>query len=216
MKVLLLTGYDDNMTHVGDCTSRVMGQYASKHGIDFLRIRQYSKHTHPSWQKALHVGRQLSSGYDRVIWLDADTLITNSEISPFEIESIAPIEVSKDWGLDAMEPHHFNMGNFFANRDPNELWAHIWNRYLPQKEEEWGNKELWEQSALQGLYQTLRTPEDIFSICPTRRFNAVHAALAPSAPDPWQEGDWLCHLTGEEITTEKRLKVMGDLLNIIQ
>lgn len=216
MRTLLLTGYDDNMKAVGDITSDVMRHYASKHSIDFLCIRQYAKDTHPSWQKAMHVACQLSNGYQRVIWLDADTLITNSDTYLDSTRNdVPPIEVSQDWGTDATELHHFNMGNFIANVDANELWAFVWKRYLPKMKETWGNAPLWEQSALQELYKSMKEPETIFGVYPRRMFNSVHSELAPSAPEPWQEGDWLCHLTGEEITNEKRMKMLQKLLPII-
>jgi len=222
MKVLLLTGYDDNLKEIGDITSRVMADYATKHGIDFLRIRQYDCNLHPSWQKSEHVARQLKAGYDRVIWLDADTVITNFDVDPFNRAWNAPVQVSRDWGLDATEDHHFSMGNFVTNKDRRGFQDFLWCQ-LPKYIGVWGDKPLWEQSACQAWYQEqlqlvqdptnlVLHPAHVIKMLPRRTFNSVHASLAPSAPEPWQPGDWLCHLTGEEITNEKRMKVLRELL----
>lgn len=212
MKVLLLTGYDDNLKEIGDITSRVMADYATKHGIDFLRVRQYDCNLHPSWQKSEHVTRQLKAGYDRVIWLDADTVITNFDVEPFNRAWSAPVHVSRDWGIDATEEHHFSMGNFVTNRDKRGLSLAFWEGELPLHRSKWAHEPLWEQSACQEFMCMNETAKSIFFLHNRRTFNAVHASLAPSAPEPWQPGDWLCHLTGEEIANEKRMKVLRELL----
>ena len=212
MKVLLLTGYDDGLREIGDITSRVTADYATKHGIDFLRVRQYDCNLHPSWQKSEHVARQLKAGYDRVIWLDADTVITNFDVDPVERGWNAPVNVSMDWGSDATELHHFSMGNFVANADCRGLWEGLWCVELPKLVFEWGTTPLWEQDACRQLARYTAEGRLTFCTYPRRTFNAVHADLAPSAPEPWQPGDWLCHLTGEEITNEKRMKVLRELL----
>lgn len=215
MKILLLTGYDDSLKEIGDITSRVMADYATKHGIDFLRVRQYDCNLHPSWQKSEHVSRQLQAGYDRVIWLDADTAITNFDVDPFNRAWSAPVHVSCDWGIDATELHHFSMGNFVANRDKRGYWKNLWVDFLPSRSKAYANAALWEQEACRE-YVSAGVDDRVFFIHNRRTFNAVHADLAPSAPEPWQEGDWLCHLTGEEITNEKRLKVLHELLSLAQ
>ncbi len=213
MRTLLLTGYDDAMKEIGDITSEVMARYATRHGFDFLRVRQYDSNLHPSWQKTEHVTRQIEAGYRRVLWLDADTLITNLAESFETFCGSTPLHVSQDWGSDATEEECFSMGNFLALADGRTLWRDLWVKHLPMFRDRYANKDLWEQSAMRDIYtDRLVDPKLYFKVHPRRTFNAVHASLAPSAPEPWQPGDWLCHLTGEEITNEKRMVVLKELL----
>lgn len=215
MKTLLLTGYDDNLREIGDITSRIMADYATKHRIDFLRVRQYEADSHPSWQKAEHVHRQLKSGYDRVIWMDADTLITNMD-KGCPVSLTNPIHCSKDWGTDALEPWHFNMGNFIAYKDRLGMWEKLWcSQFGVRGKKQWRNQPLWEQSAIQEFHRENMDLQTFVRVHDRRTFNAVHSELAPSAPEPWQPGDWLCHLTGEEITNEKRMVVLKKLIEAI-
>lgn len=195
---LLITGYDENMKEIGDKTSSLMESYAHKHGMGFRRIQKFRPGYHPSWQKLFIVQQALQEG-NNVLWLDADTIITNPEKAPWK-NMKSKLHVSMDWGEDVFSEGHFSMGNFYACRESVMLF-----RIAILRGKEWGNEPLWEQSCLREIYETLPETRNQFSIHPRRVFNPVPIFAQMTAQEPWQEGDWLCHLTG--ICNEERLEL---------
>lgn len=195
---ILITGYDDAMREIGDKTSAIMRQYAGRHGMQIQVIRKYSPDSHPSWQKVDAVVRAIQAGHN-VLWMDADTVITNMDAAPWK-QFKSKLNVSRDWGYDATEKHHFSMGNFFANRDSLMLFSMALKR-----RKTWANQPLWEQSCFQEMYRTLEEIRSGITIHPRRTFNAVPIMAQVTAQEPWQKGDWLAHLTG--ISNEERMEI---------
>ncbi len=192
MKRLVLTGYDDRMAKVGLRTSASMRAYCGRHGLQFECVRSFAAGSHPSWQKLQLLLDRLPE-FHEILWLDADTLITNQETNIFANCSTLPwpLIVSRDWGeaSPAKWPTHFSMGNFLVRRAAIEMLA------VAQGREEWKNQMFWEQSAIQAL--AAEDPKKWRVMVLRRRaLNAVPLELRP-APDPWQPGDFLAHLTSE-------------------
>lgn len=193
---LVLTGYDDAMACVGELTAPRHQEYADFHDCDFHCIRDFHKDNSPSWQTGERVAEQLKS-YDMVIWLGADVIVTNLYLEPFD-QFRPGLNASQDWANNATEPFHFSMGSYAATKESLPLW----NAALA-KAGVWANKPLWEQSALQ---EACREDPQLFSLVtvfPRRFFNAVPYGFHENIPEPWQPGDWLCHLTGSG--NERRL-----------
>lgn len=187
MSRLLLTGYDDAMQSIGDLTAPLMRDYAHRHGLDFRCIRGFDADTAPSWQKIKHIRQAYRDGYEAVLWLDADTLITDPKRKP-PLEFFG-LHVSLDWGADAC-PTDFSLGNFLAGADTDPLWAEA-----EKRADRFGNGSYWEQGCVREMFHELPWVAEMVYIYARRFWNAVPGQVHPSVVDPWEPGDWLCHLT---------------------
>lgn len=187
MKTLVLTAYDDAFAPLGDITSPIMDRYATRHGCDFRLRRARPLYTPPLWWKLQLVTEALVEGYHQVFWLDADMLITNPEI---EIRGLREgIHFSRDWGVDATEDGHFSCGAYVASWQCLEIFS--WCNFYEGK---YIRSPFGDQDALRGAYQSGEFT-DLFRFHPRRDFNAVPIEVHPSVVEPWQPGDFLCHLT---------------------
>jgi hypothetical protein len=220
IKTLVLTGYDDGMKEVGDLTSLLMRSYAYFHSFDFRCVREYHQRMHPSFQKMEQILLELES-YDRVVWIDADAVITNFRTNlDWFVED--GINVSEDWGKpvsDVTDNHkplpltrHFSMGIFVSTKEAIPVFRWV----LEQKHWYW--KMSFEQSAMQDGATDHGWIRKLVHIHPNRVMNSVDAALGElidprtgrlahegnPVRTPWALGDWLCHLTGR--SNAERLK----------
>jgi hypothetical protein len=207
MDTMVLTGYDDNMAEVGYLTSGLMSEYARRQGFEFYRIREYHKLMHASFQKVESVIHFLVSGFSHVIWIDADTLVTNLDFSP--ISDCKPgLNVSRDWGNvnpGAKHDSHFSMGNFVATPEAIPLFKYALN----QTQWHWVDPGL-EQAAIQEGHDNHQWIRDLVTVHNRRWSNSVDAGLVDiidpktnrpfhednPVHEPWEPGDWLLHLTG--------------------
>jgi hypothetical protein len=195
MKTLLLTGYDDKMQELGDLTSPIMLAYASKHRMDFRCVRNFVLGEPAYWQKIPDVISALEMGYDRVIYMDADILVTNPSYFP---PWSTGFHASRDWGVDAIGPECFSMCCFVAGRDSEYLF-----QWIENNKEKYINVPFPEQTPMRELY---KTNKDIMTIHERRVFNSVPIEVHETAQEPWQPGDWICHLT--MIPFEDRVKLL--------
>lgn len=208
MNLLVLTGYDAAMAAVGDLTNPSKEAYARRHGYSFLCNRAYEADTHPSWQK-IRLLQDLLPCFDAILWLDADTLVTNPAIAT-EYLTIRPgsIIVSHDWSTctDEDAPHHFSLGNFLITNCQESFRL----LHLMARKKQWANQPLWEQQALQELHRENEEIRPLVHILARRALNSVPYR---DAPEPWQPGDFLCHFTGiaNEIRIPEIRRVMGML-----
>jgi hypothetical protein len=191
-RILVLTGYDDAMAEVGDLCAPSRVAYAERRGYSYHCCRKYEPGSHPSWQK-IRLLRDLLPGHEAVLWLDADTMVTNPEIS---VEGLAAddrhlLYVSRDWTTcsAADEPHHFSMGNFLLRNTPTTFAV----LDLIESRAEWANVSLWEQSAIQAEHRENPALRRVVRVMPRRVLNSVPY---PDAVEPWAPGDFLAHFTG--------------------
>ena len=189
MRTLFLTGYDDAFRSLGNLTSAIMWDYAEMHNFDFQRMRSAPEDCpesfHPSWWKMYRLLSAFAEGYERVIWMDADMIITNPDIVP---PGEHGYHCSRDWGVDAAEKWQLSNCCFSVTPASADLirWV-LENRdsYSTLFHEQIHLCEL----ARQGMFS------GVLEIHPRRIFNAVPIEVHPSAPEPWQKGDWAAHLT---------------------
>lgn len=184
MKTLLLTGYDNKMKELGDLTSPLMLSYASKHGMDFRCVRDYPTNKPAYWQKMIDVLIAIDEGYEKIIWMDADIVVTNDSYVP---PMSSGFHASLDWGSDATDESCFSMCCFVAYPDSRYLF-----QWVVDHEKEYINGDFPEQTPMRYLY---KTNKHSMTTHPRRVFNSVPIEVHESAPEPWQAGDWLCHLT---------------------
>lgn len=187
MKGLVLAAYDDAMAPIGDLTAPLMDEYARRHYLDFRCIRDFDPEILPYWQSVREVRAALAEGRPFVLWIDADAIITNPARFPRGRKS--GLHLSRDWGADASETD-FSCGNYLAWADSEPLWAELEARY-----ERFADNGLFEQSCLREMYAELPWVRDLVHVHRRRTYNAVPIEVHETVQEPWQPGDWLCHLT---------------------
>lgn len=193
MTTLVLTGYDDAMRDLGDLTAPLMEAYAIRHGFGFRCFRDFPEREPPYWRKIPKIIQAFDEGYLRVIWLDADQLVTNPAwVPPDEWQGF---HASQDWGRDATRPEHFSMCGILAGRDA--LWLF---EGIESKKAQCINGPFPEQTPAREYYQ-----DGVMTIHPRRVFNAVPIEVHETVVDPWQPGDFCAHLTMISIPDRVRL-----------
>lgn len=184
------------MKPLGDLTSPLMLSYASRHGFDFKCVRIYPENE-PPYIHTVIVRDALESGYDRIIFIEADVIITNPKyVPPFTYG----FHVSRDWGLDATEPNSFSLCCFVVCKDSKYLFdTAVMNR----------QQDLYGKFPEQNTIRRLFDPE-IMTVHPRRHFNSVPSQVHPTVQEPWQKGDWVCHLTMLPISD--RIKLFHEII----
>jgi len=201
---IVLTGYDAKMAPIGDLTSPLMLQYANKHGFDFHCTRNLDADSAPYWQKIWDMTHLLkTSPAERIIWLDADQVITNMDWTPPWQRGF---HASMDWGTDATTEEHFSACGMVICSDMLPILQRVVLCYEMFKDADFP-----EQSALRHVrkngpdYHT-----SWMKTHPRRTFNAVPVELCPTAPEPWQPGDFTCHLTHHPV--ERRVQMFHEIM----
>lgn len=184
MKTLLLTGYDNKMKELGDLTSPLMLSYASKHGMDFRCVRNFFHDEPAYWQKIPDVIMAFQEGYDKVIYMDADIVITNPEYTPSWEDGF---HASRDWGADATGPECFSMCCFVAGKDSLSLFE-----WIQDNKDKYINVPFPEQTPMRELY---KTNKGLMVIHDRKVLNSVPIEVHETVQEPWEIGDWVCHLT---------------------
>lgn len=218
MKTLLYTGFDGKYEELAAITIPRMAKYANRWGFDF----QFRKDDNPDPDHIYWTGLRTAvkafrdEGFDRVIYLDTDQLVTNFE---FEIPDFKyGFNASKDWGNDAVEPWHFSMCGFVAFPSALPMMQRVLST-----ESEWAGKPFQEQAAVQEYCRGLigdapmreTNPENpmpaLFNIHPRKVFNCVPDQVCPGAvPEPWAPGDWCAHLTMVDLP--RRIQIAKEIL----
>lgn len=202
MNTLLITAYDESYDPIGELTSIRMMKYAHRHGFDFSVTRLSDSHVPPSWRKVDLTVEALGK-YQRVIWLDADQAVTNMDFVP---ETKSGIHVSRDWGVDAVDPIHFSMGGFIAHSDSINLVFELLMRKYENLE-----TPFWEQAVMRDIYNAVGG--EGFHVRDRRYLCSVPSEVQPTAPEPWQPGDWCAHLTG--VAVAERIRAFHELIKTL-
>lgn len=188
MKTLLITGYDEVMRPLGDLTAPLMLSYASRHGMDFLCARQFPKDTPAYWHKLNLVVDAFKVGYGRVIWLDADQMITNPECY---CSDIAPgFHASLDWGKDVIGSDCFSMCGFIASKESQFLFD-----FVLENKDQYAFGEFPDQKPMRELYQNNALARSTMMIHDRKFLNAVPIEVHPTVVEFWRPGDFAAHIT---------------------
>jgi hypothetical protein len=205
MKTLLFTGFNDAYRALGDLTVPPMLSYTSRHGFDFKCYRTPIIDDIPNaiyWTGVCGAIEAFGCGYDRVVYLDADQMITNPDIVPQVAET--GVAISKDWGADAVEPWYFSMCGWIAHKNS----AILFIKAL-QLEPDFREKSFPEQAPMQHLYRMVPWVPPMVQVHSRRMFNAVPKEVDPTVQEPWQPGDFAAHLTN--LPLEKRIELFHEI-----
>jgi len=198
---LVLTGFDKNMAVVGDLTQINHRAYAERHGFEFQVVNEYTAGTHPSWQKMRILMERIES-FDSILWIDADAFVTNMD---FDFTSLIGdrkgLILSKDWD-NCNKPDYFSAGVMIVVRGQEA--TDIFREAMTHKK--WENVPLWDQAALQDVFNQKPDLRPFFNIMARRCLNSVPQELNQGIVEPWREKDFICHLTG--VNNAKRLELL--------
>ena len=84
MNIGVFSHFDESFKSVADVTVPIMKEYCLKHDYSFNALKEANCDRHPVWWKIKLLQDNLEK-YDYLVYFDADTLITNFNIS---LESI--------------------------------------------------------------------------------------------------------------------------------
>lgn len=217
MRQILFTAWDEKYDPLATLTVPLMGTYATKHNLDFDEITTPLLDVPNGiyWSGVASGLALLRNGYERVIYLDVDQMITNPDFV-FDLPHFG-FHVSKDWGADAVEPWHFSMCGFVAHRDCIPTFEECLSM-----EPEWRDKPFPEQGPMREVIRkrTEGMPlKDIdpdeqkwnaaVNVHPRRFLNAVPKEVDPTVQEPWQPGDFAAHLTN--LPLDKRIELFHEI-----
>lgn len=217
-RVLILTGYDDRMKEVGDLCSATHKEYARCWGFSQETVRQYRPGTHPSWQKIRLIQERIDR-YDIMVWLDADTVVTNMATDVRSLVSDRHVmTISVDWCAPVVDDDQFgtmprtqyvSCGNFaIRHTDQMRMFLDTWERH-----DRYSKRSIccWEQDGLREAMRRLPWFDAWIYRHPRWIFNAVHPECTnkdfpDGPPHPWELGHFLLHLTNVD-----RLRILREL-----
>jgi hypothetical protein len=181
---------------IAPCVATVR-DYAKARGYGFAELTEkpYGEDRHAAWYKIPFLYYLASRGYSRILYLDADCLVTNPSFRAEEL--FAEMDaLGKSFYL-SMDPFGVNTGAIFVRDTPQcrRILDLIW---LNDLEHFYENP--WEQESLNNLLKAYLYLTREFLITDNRKlFNAV----APDGGDralpahhAWSEGDFLVHFNG--------------------
>ncbi len=194
MKTLLYTGHDAAYKPLADITVPRMAEYAERRGMDF------ACYTEPLidvphgiyWTGVCGALNGFREGYDSVMYLDTDQLITNCDaVWP---PMAGGVHISRDWGEDATEDEHFSACGFIAYNDPDSI------RFFQSVKLMSGLRpdgSFPEQHEMREIYKHKKEyGHNWVKVHPRRVFNCVPDEVSPgNVPEPWKQGDFAAHLT---------------------
>lgn len=196
MKTVVLTAWTENMEAVVNITSATKIEYAHKHGYEYRgQLLEKKPNEYPAWGK-LQLLLDILPTTDRLLWIDADSFVTNPEITLESFPYIEGMTASRDWGIDAGLLDFSSAGMILTQKALPLIEA-------ASRKTHWANYPLWDQNALREAARDFR---NLLHVLPRRALNAVPQKLHPFAIEPWQEGDFLCHLTNK--SNEERKKFL--------
>lgn len=204
MKIAVVTSYDNNFLDVANIVMPRWRDYCQKHGYVFIEKIACGSGRHPVWDKVYFTHKVLETNeYDYVLYLDADTLVTNPEI---KVEDLI-IEYSQNKDLMISDDcHGLNVGVFIIKYSEWSLGylEKVWN--MPR----WINSILGEQIAMREIlgYNT----ENVEYV-EQKIFNAykyeIYDKVFPSGQ--WDEKSFLLHLPG--YPNDKRVALFEQVIS---
>ncbi len=184
-RIRLITGYDEAIAAYGDIAASNHAAYARSHGYDHRVYRSgFDTARPPAWSKIRFILRSLR-GTDWVVWLDADTIITDPgrPLTRF-------ISTRHDLILARHQSPilHANTGVMFLR---NRLWIRFLLHHV-YAQTQVIHHGWWEQMGLLVLLDGYHLPRVGYT--KAREFNSLYRSDTPT--DVYQPGDFLVHFAG--------------------
>lgn len=210
MTTLVFTAHDKAYSELAQLTVPRMRDYAFRHGYRFVCYAEPLADIPNAiyWSGVLGAAPNLER-YDRVMYLDVDQLITNPALSIEDLigPATSGFHASKDWGVDAVKPWQFSMCGWVAYKDCIPLLEQVYFM-----EPAWRDKPFPEQGPFQeAVKQRMQSGIGLITtIHPRKTFNAVPEQVSlGNVPEPWQLGDFACHIT--MLSIDDRIKLAKEI-----
>lgn len=203
MKIAVVTCYDANFQAITDIVMPKWEAYCAKHGYDFIQKTCWEGGRHAVWAKIWAIHQELRS-YDYVLSIDADTLVTNPEVS---IELFLCAYPERELWV-THDTNGLNSGVFIVkNTDFTwKLFQDIWHHH------NFINAPLGEQIAMRERIEGLSTEDkEKVKIVPQKQLNAYkYENYSKCFPDgQWEKDCFLLHLPG--MNNVERVKIFGEM-----
>lgn len=226
-KVLVLTGTseilripeetDNTFEEVFDLTLPSKQRYAKKHGYDLLALRSFGSDsnrlfddTELGFLRELRAFEMLSY-YDIVMWIDADSIITNDNysINDFQLDEDHCFYASWDWP----GKRTISTGNFIVQKcnSTNQMF----NLFLQvgkhvKDTNQWGSEQttmnIIHKQTDMGKHIKVLDHKFLGSIPSKQMFKGIWDQRA-DPPHPWTNDSFLCHITG--VPNKNRIDVIN-------
>ena len=214
MRTLVITGGESSIWDALNLTLPSKFKWCQKYGYDILVKRTWPAKPEFNFEEGLkHVGflrvvacfEQLKY-YDNVMWLDADSIITNQE---YKIEEFIDDQhcffASYNWMVPEGTNKEFTTGNFIIKRTPFPEIEQLYNLFI-QTSKYFLDHICVELATLNTIYNTTLL-KSVMKILPHRYLNACPDCLIQTQTwkndnnrtgivSPWNEDCFLAHLTG--------------------
>ena len=196
--ILAMVCTGENYARLVEIGTRTKSDYCRRHGYNMAIVEEqiYRYNRHAAWLKIPLVFRLMQIGYERIFYVDADSVITNPEVSAQEF--FDRLEAAGRHLMLAEDICSLNTGVFFMRN----TWQSC---VLLDLIYEWeAGDGHWEQGALIGLIEQNPIVKSLLYLEPdSRRFHSMPfdrplSLGLPSdcSPYAWQPGDFICHFAG--------------------
>ena len=191
-KTLIVTGCHKSYKTIYDLTIKSKRDWTDKWGYELLESK-FEDGLHLGWTRLhLAIDMRATDRWDRVIWLDADTIITNPRLPAPSTDHTAHISVSRDWhDNDPDDPDPkipVSCGNFIVNRVDSHL------QFVLEKEK---RKAKHEQEVIRLLVNN-PVPYVEIQVLPWYDLNPVPLELRPNHNRSiWNPNHLLAHCTAD-------------------
>ncbi len=218
-RVLVLTGYTDTfkpngcqdayMKDVFDMTLSSKLRYAKHNNYDLMALRSFGSDRHGKFSND-KIGQlrfirsfEMLHNYDAVMWIDADSLITNYS---YKLEDFVDNSVSFAASYDWAGHHSFSTGNFIIQRtsELNKL-IELFYTYGPGFNSE---QEVLNIIHYKHLHNGIRVLDyKYLGSTPTKTQYANGWETRPEPKGPWTQDSFLVHLTG--VSNTRRIELLN-------
>lgn len=199
LKILIVTAHDGNLDFAPICEAS-WSEFARRHGYDFT-VRKFTPQSagngHPSWQKLPLLASLIeANAHDWILWADTDTVVTNY-LASFDQWRWTPLTykgkavdlgawllVSKDW--NDYSPWSAGVLLIQSCQDALAFFREA------ETHKQFRDGGTWDQDAMHEVWRA--KPQGI-QILPRRVIQSVPRDVV-QATEPWEVGDFICHVTG--------------------
>ncbi len=211
MRTLLYTGHDATYKPLADITVPRMAEYAERRGMDFTCYSEPLIDVPHGiyWTGVCGALKAFREGYDSVMYLDVDQLITNyNSVWP---PMAGAVHISRDWGNDAESLEQFSACGFISYYGPESL---LYFNSVLNLEPEFRDKPFPEQAPMQHVHEKFmrEAKQRLVTVWPRRVFNCVPDEVSPgNVPEPWAPGDFAAHITMVDLN--RRIEIAKEILS---
>lgn len=206
MKIAVLCQHDEPFRPVADITVPVMREWCDRHGYDFI-LNTDPPQRSIVWDRYRHLAE--TDGYDWLMHLDADVLLTNHHI---RVEDLLP---QAGWAV--LCANEREDGGFYINDGVAVFSGDLSDRLILRevfKEQDPCYK--CGQDVIQDAWLDEKTYWDYITLLPQKCLNSFlyeEYGMPTTTPGQWSQGDFALHLPG--ISNHRRVELLTERLPLI-